>query len=507
MKEKYSLHSRRRFLKTTAAVTAGLAVSPHIISCAGSSLPLPMKRSFGKLGFDVTTLGLGGQASIQWTPSDVDPVKIILKAFKLGINYFDTSNLYGPSQNNYGKAFSIMNLIPGKDGYDMNLRQSIFLTSKTRLYWAKGGYAVPGYRSSSNGNDDYPAVTLSDIRRSLSQIFGDGKGNYPEGAYLDMVLAHTLNSVQEVDILYQGLEDTSPDMEHIGALAALRDVRDGTNLTGLNPRGEKLIRHIGFSGHHSAPAMMEMIRRDKFNLLDGMLVTVNANDKLNLNMQHNVIPVAAARNMGIIAMKVFADGAMYEKPANWSNNPEHVIRHTGTEKIPATPLVHYALTTPGVHTAIIGIGHVDDNPALCQLHQNFLSAQIEPDGLGELERKEIEAMAAGVKEGKTNWFQIKEGGLTACKDSSASQEMTGAKRTVTLAWGTALAGAETIQKYQVSRDGEVIGEVPHIPQTSNDPFLFEDSPEDKGTHSYQIITVDASGNRAESEMIPVNSVG
>ena len=260
----------------------------------------------------------------------------------MGINYYDTSNLYGPSQNNYGKAFSILNLIPGKEGYDMNLRKSIFLTSKTRLYWAKGGYAVPGYRSSSNGSEEYPSVTLSDIRRSLSQIFGDGKGNYPEGAYLDMVLAHTLNSIPEVDILYQGLEDTSPDMEHIGALAALRDVRDGTNLTGLNLKGEKLIRHIGFSSHRSAPAMMEMIRRDKYNLLYGMLVAINANDKLHLNMQHNVIPVAAARNMGIIAMKVFADGAMYEKQANWSNNPEHVIRHTGTEKIPATPLVHYS---------------------------------------------------------------------------------------------------------------------------------------------------------------------
>ena len=505
MKEKSSLHSRRRFIKTTAAVTAGLAVSPHIISCTGSSVPLPMKRSFGKLGFDVTTLGLGGQASIQWTPSDVDPVKIILKAFKLGINYFDTSNLYGPSQNNFGKAFSILNLIPGREGYDMNLRKSIFLTSKTRLYWAKGGYPVPGYRSRTDG--DHPPETLNDVRRSLSQIFGDGKGWYPEGAYLDMVLIHTLEREREVDILYEGLENTSPDMEHIGALAALRDVRDGTNLTGLNSKGEKLIRHIGFSGHRSAPAMMEMIRRDKDDLLDGMLVAINANDKLNLNMQHNLIPVAAAKNMGIIAMKVFADGAMYEKPANWSNNPEHVIRHTGTEKIPATPLVHYSLTIPGVHTAIIGIGHVDDDPALCQLHQNFISAQIEPDGLNEVEKKEIEALAAGVKEGKTNWFQINQGGLTACKDSVVSQELMGDERTVTLAWGTALAGTEAIQKYQVLRDGKEVGEVPHKPQTSNDPFIFEDRPEDKGTHSYQIITIDASGNKAESEVIPVNSVG
>ena len=64
-----------------------------------------MKRKFGRNKFDVSTLALGGQASIQWTPNDVDPVEIILKAFKLGINYFDTSNLYDGSQLNFNKAF------------------------------------------------------------------------------------------------------------------------------------------------------------------------------------------------------------------------------------------------------------------------------------------------------------------------------------------------------------------------------------------------------------------
>ena len=92
----------------------------------------PIKRDFGKIDFQVTTLGLGGQGSLQWTPDDVDPVSIILKAFQLGVNYFDTSNLYGPSQTNFGKAFRELNLIPGESGYDETLRRSIFLTSKTR---------------------------------------------------------------------------------------------------------------------------------------------------------------------------------------------------------------------------------------------------------------------------------------------------------------------------------------------------------------------------------------
>ena len=45
----------------------------------------------------VTTLGLGGQASIQLPPADLSPVFIIRKALAKGINYIDTSNRYGPN--------------------------------------------------------------------------------------------------------------------------------------------------------------------------------------------------------------------------------------------------------------------------------------------------------------------------------------------------------------------------------------------------------------------------
>ena len=51
-------------------------------------------------------------------------------------------------------------------------------------------------------------------------MFGDGKGNYPEGAYLDLMLFHNLNRMEEVDAIYEGIENTNPSMERIGALAA-----------------------------------------------------------------------------------------------------------------------------------------------------------------------------------------------------------------------------------------------------------------------------------------------
>jgi hypothetical protein len=205
-------------------------------------------------------------------------------------------------------------------------------------------------------------------------------------------------------------------------------------------------------------------------------------------------------------MKVFADGAMYTKPANWSNTSEHVVRTVGSEQLPSQPLVQYALTTPGIHTAIIGIGHIDDDPAKCQLHQNYLSAQIEPDGLGEGDRKNIEQLALNAKEGKTNYFQVMEGGLTPPTKPEIKQEMMGDARVVTLAWNTAIAGDEPIKGYEIWRDNEKAGDLPHQPQTGPAPFNFKDRPGNRSAHTYKIITVDAAGNKAASEEITIQSV-
>jgi len=480
--------SRRNFIKVSAVTTAGVSMLSF-----GNSLekmPSPMKRKFGNFNFEVTTLGLGGQASLQWTPADVDPVPIILKAFKLGVNYFDTSNLYAGSQLIYNKAFRILNLIPGEPNYDDKLRKSIWLTSKTCMRWGKPGW--PERKDVNNWSNGMPDVkcAVDDLKRSLTQMFGDNKGNYPEGAYLDMILIHTLHNTEEVDVLYEGLETPLDPNGNFGALVALRDFRDGTNLTGMNPKNEKLVRHIGFSGHANPPAMVDMIQRDEYGILEGLLIAINANDKTKYNMQHNVIPVATAKGMGIIAMKVFADAALYHKEPRWSRDPNDVFRKVGTPELPSRPLIEYSLSTPGIHTLIIGIGQIDDDPMKCQLIQNFYAAQIKPNGMPENERKRIEDQATLIKP-KSNYFQIDKVGLTA----PGNLRKDGNK----IVWDTAFAGDTAVTTYEVLVNGKKAGEVKHQPQTlKSKPFTYEASI--KSGDKVEVVAVDQSGERATVQL-------
>ena len=486
--------TRREFMKLSAAAAAGIAVLPGC-SYERSRFPEPFKRRFGRTNFDVTTFGLGGQSSIQWTPEDVNPVDIILKAFDMKVNYFDTSNVYGPSQVNFGKAFEKLNLIPGRSNYNENLRSDIFLTTKSMIRWAKGGYPeMENVRNSTNA--DHGEGAVADLKRSLSQMFGDGRGNYPEGAYVDMIMIHNLTTFEEIDVVYKGLEGDFDQNGDFGALIALRDFRDGTNVTGLNPDYEKLVRHLGFSGHYSAPAMMEMIQRDKWDLLDGMLVAINVNDRRYLNMQYNVIPVAEEKDIGIVGMKVFADGAMYGKHAGWSNQPEHVIRTVGDEALPSKPLIEYALTTKGLDTLIVGIGQINEDPLKCQLVQNFYASQIEEDALSERERRELEQLGMHAYDGKANYFQLADEGLTPPRNPRIS-----ADDKIKLLWDTSYAGDEPITHYEVIKDGRVVETITHKPQVSlEQPFVCEIA---EPGEQFRIAAVDASGRRAESGLLTV----
>jgi aryl-alcohol dehydrogenase-like predicted oxidoreductase len=471
-------------------------------------------RRLGRTGRQVTTLGLGGQASIQWPAPGVDPIAIIEKALRLGVTYFDTSNVYGPSQKHFGEAFRRLHLVAGATGYDAAARARIFVATKTHLRTARRPENFRFRSDFSEGMLDAFKVSsaVDDVRRSLSLMFGDGQGGYPEGAYLDSIQFHNLNALDEVDMLFEGFDDPHPERPLLGALAAMLDLREGDNRTGCNPRREKLVRHIGITGHWNTAAHIEAIQRDSRRVIDTLLVTVNPSDGQYFGHRHNAIAVAKAADMGVIGMKVFADAAYYHKDARFSHSPADVYAQVGSEALPSDDLIRYSLSIDGVNTVILGIGHIDEEPRRCQLHSNLAAAQLGA-ALPAAQLTAIEAkVAAAGKHGANGYFQRKAQGLGAARHVGVEADTTMPlfrRVAVRVRWDTAYAGAFAIERYQVLRDDAVVGEVQHAPQYTRAAFHFDDVLQGEAAtrpHSYKVRTVDAAGNHADTGSFRVDPV-
>ena len=515
--EKVSNLNRRDFLKVAgmigAGATFGAGTATGLESKGGAEMTPLITRRLGRTERQVTTLGLGGQASLQWTGKGIDPVAIIEKAYRLGINYMDTSNIYGPSQNNYGKAFRRLGLSPAAGNYDPAARKALFVATKTHFRSARCPDGAWFRSDFSEGLSDGFNVTSSvdDVRRSLSLMFGDGKGGYPEGAYLDGIQFHNLNTMDEIDMLYQGLDSPTPEREWIGSLAAMLDLREGTNRTGLNPKKEKLVRHIGITGHWNTAVHMYAIRQDTRRIIDTLLATINPSDGKYMGHRYNAIEVARAADMGIIGMKVFADAAYYHKDAKFSNTPEDVYLNVGSKDLPSDDLIRYAVSCEGISTIITGIGHVDDDPAKCQLEQNLRAAQIEKPLSPEAMRSIEDRVTALGKDKANSYFQREATGLTAPRNVGVEADSAMpafGRNAVRISWDTAYAGSAPIERYEVLRDGKVIGKVPHQPQITQQRFHYEDvkgKDGKAGSSSYAVRSVDTAAAVAQSASITVES--
>ena len=486
--------SRRYFLQLSAGLACTLYSSPFNILKASTlnNENIQFSRILGKTDWEVKQLSLGGQASLQWTRQGIDPVEIIVKAINSGLNYLDTSNVYGPSQTNFGKAFKQLNLIPGSSNYNEKLRRNLFIASKTMMRYAYSASGQNGPGSRSDGKNVKNAI--DDVKRSLSQMFGDGKGSYPEGAYLDAVQIHKLDNNDEVDAIYEGLINPDPKAEVIGALAGLLDLRDGTNRTGLNPGEEKLINHIGITGHLSAPTHIYAIQKDELNILDTLLVAINVNDKRYLNHQYNSIPVAKAKNMGVIGMKIFADGVFYGKRPRFSFMPRDVILSVGSREFPSDLAVKYALSVPGVDTVIIGIGNIS------QLNANIKAANFDTS-LTEEERIEIEEKARETLGTNTNYFQREYIGLTPPNNVKVKEVANVGNRSYEVMWDTAYAGDAPIVSYDILLDNKVVKSIEFAPQITRNPYKVSITIDDTNKHSIAVQAVDKAKREKKSNPI------
>lgn len=469
--------SRREILGVLGAVPAADLLTPgKLFAQAAMTFP---KRLLGRTGRTVLPLALGGQASIQWTKPGIDPADIIVRAVQLGLNYLDTANAYGPSQMNYGEAFRRLHLAPTDTSYDRALRQKLFVATKT------------GRRFALDPAGTGPTA-VDELKRSLTQIFGDGKGFIPEGAYLDSIQIHNLTAIAQVDQVFEGFaERGSKRPERIGALAGLLDYRDGTNYTGLNPELKQYVRHIGITGHLSSPVLMSAIRRDSENVIDTVLVALNANDRLCSSHQNNVLPLAVARGLGVIAMKVFADGAYYGKQPRFSRTPDDVILSVGKPESTAySDLVRYPLSLAGVSCAIIGTGMINRDKAENDQMVANLTASMK-DVPSEIERGRIEKDSEARHGAATNYFQEKTN--TLVQPASVNVRRDGDRAIIE--WSTALAGREPIRSYEVRAGNKVLLSLPFRPQLYEKPMTVSLPSSAIGSDAVTVVASEAASRR------------
>jgi hypothetical protein len=107
-------------------------------------------------------------------------------------------------------------------------------------------------------------------------------------------------------------------------------------------------------------------------------------------------------------------------------------------------------------------------------------------------------MALAAKEGKTNYFQVHEGGLTSVTNPAVVKTVGG---NANITWNTAYAGNEPIEKYIIMKNGKKLGEVKHQPQTSNTPFSYQDQNTLEYGDEFKVVTVDAANVEAFSDVL------
>jgi predicted aldo/keto reductase-like oxidoreductase len=115
----------------------------------------------------------------------------------------------------------------------------------------------------------------------------------------------------------------------------------------VQARAEGLVRFLGVTGHHDPAILQEAMRRFPF---DTALLAVNAADIHRLAFIPTALADAAQRGMGVIGMKIYAQGALL-----------------GPDKLTAEEAMGYVLSLPGVSTVVVGCrtpAEVDDNVRL-----------------------------------------------------------------------------------------------------------------------------------------------
>jgi aryl-alcohol dehydrogenase-like predicted oxidoreductase len=312
---------RREFLKAGGAMTAALLAPTALKADTAKTMPaLPVNpvtptamptRNLGKTGYKVGIFSLGGQASLE-RPNNFDvAVPIIERALDMGVNYIDTSSIYGGperwSEQYVGKVMA-------------HRRNEAFLATKTKERTRDGSMRM--------------------IEKSLQLLQTD---------HVDLWQLHDIGTMFDInEVFAKG-----------GAMEALLEMKD-----------QKVVRHLGLTGHYRPDALMEGIKRYPF---DAILMAMNAADPHHYSFNQELLPLAVERQMGIIGMKIPGRGRIL---STWTPPSLEAQKHSWEGMVPApTPgtltmreAMYYTLSRP-VSTIIVGcdsIAQLEENVHLAR---------------------------------------------------------------------------------------------------------------------------------------------
>jgi aryl-alcohol dehydrogenase-like predicted oxidoreductase len=315
-------HGRREFLKAGGAVTAALLVPSALAAETAKTLPaLPSNpvtptamptRNLGKTGYKVGIFSLGGQAALEHANNFDAAVPLIERALDLGVNYIDTSSIYGGperwSEQYVGKVMA-------------HRRNEAFLATKTK----------------ERSRDD----SMRMIEKSLQLLQTD---------HVDLWQLHDIGTMTDVNAVFaKG-----------GAIEALIEMQQ-----------QNVVRYLGITGHYRPDALIECIKRHPF---DTILMAMNAADPHHFSFNEELLPLAVERQMGIIGMKIPGRGRILStwtpppievQKHSWEGMTIQTDR-SGT--LTMREAMYYTLSRP-VSTVIVGcdtIAQLEENVHLAR---------------------------------------------------------------------------------------------------------------------------------------------
>jgi predicted aldo/keto reductase-like oxidoreductase len=124
-------------------------------------------------------------------------------------------------------------------------------------------------------------------------------------------------------------------------LSNLNGIESGAVRAAREAKNQRTIRAFGITGHSGAEVLIECIKRFE---PDTVLTIFPATRPDQGRYEQELLPLARARGIGVIAMKT--------------------IRYGHQARLPGTELLRYALSLDGIHTTIVGL----DSPT--RLNQN-----------------------------------------------------------------------------------------------------------------------------------------